>query len=345
MLFTQEQRGKHEAVVCYAADTGEPIWMQHVESRFDEAMGGPGPRATPTLAAGALYAQGANGIIQRLDPTSGDVIWTKDLRKLADRQPPMWGFSSSPLVVGSVVIVYAGGKDDKGTWALDVETGETRWSVAAGDHSYCSPQLSVVGNQEVVLMLTNAGLNILDPRTGKERLNYKWPNRGYRSLQPQVIDGNSILLPTGPDAGTRRIKITETKNGMTAKAMWTSRHFRPEFSDLVVHEDYAYGFDGAIFTCIDLANGKRKWKGGRYGKGQVLLLADSNLLLVAGEYGDVVLLKAEPSGHRELTKFHAIDGKTWNHPVVVGDRLYVRNSKEAACYRLPLLADKVADSN
>jgi len=338
LLFSQEQRGSMETTVCYSADSGKEIWTQQIESRFEDSLGGPGPRATPTLADGGLFVMGASGHLMRLEPRTGDVVWQQDLRKVAVREPPVWGFCSSPLVTNSLVIVHAGGAGDKGTLAFDVATGALKWSMASGDHSYSSPQLGIVGGEPLVLMLTNNGIELLDPQTGKLRLNYEWKHNGYRDLQPQVINGDSILLPTGMGTGTRCIRVVKNGEQYSAEEIWTSRDLKPDFNDFVVFEGHAYGFDNAIFTCIDLKTGKRQWKGGRYGKGQVLLLKDSRLLLVAGEYGDVVLLKADPSSHSELATLKAIEGKTWNHPVVIGDRLYIRNAEEAACFRLPLPA-------
>lgn len=336
LLFTQEQRGAQETVACYSADSGLEVWARQVKSRFDDPLGGPGPRATPTLAENGMFVTFATGLLMRLDPATGNIVWQQDLRQVADRQPPMWGFSSSPLVVDSVVIVHAGGAGDKGILAFKTETGELQWSARAGDHSYGSPQLSTIGDEQFVLMLTNTGLNLLDPVTGAERLNYEWKFDGYRALQPQVVDSDSILLPSAMGAGTRRIRISKGADGLIAEEVWTSRNLKPDFNDFVVDQGHAYGFDGAVFASINLATGNRNWKGGRYGKGQVLLLEDSGLLLVVGEQGEVILLKADPSAHVELAKFQAIEGKTWNHPVVIGDRLYLRNSQEAACYRLPL---------
>ena len=272
----------------------------------------------------------------KLDPSTGDVNWQLDLRNVAEREPPMWGFCSSPLVTNGMVIVHAGGGGDKGTLAFDIATGELKWSIASGDHSYSSPQLSLVEGDPLVLMLTNRGIELLDPSTGSIRLNYEWKHDGYRDLQPQVVNGNSILIPTGMGSGTRCIRVTKEGEQLSAEEVWTSRDLKPDFNDFVIFEGHAYGFDNAIFTCIDLETGKRRWKGGRYGKGQVLLLEDSELLLIASEFGDVVLLKATSTAHTELASFKAIEGKTWNHPVVIGDRLYIRNAEEAACYRLPL---------
>ncbi|HAV63488.1 MAG TPA: alcohol dehydrogenase [Verrucomicrobiales bacterium] len=335
-LFTQEQRGPDEMIVCYSATDGRELWTRGLELRFDEPLGGPGPRATPTLVNGALFVTGATGMLMRLDPASGEILWQQDMREVAGRDLPMWGFAASPLVAGPVVVVHAGGSGDKGVLAFDVESGQLRWSAAAGDHSYSSPQLETVAGEPTVLMLSNEGLRLLNPETGAERLNYEWKFAGYRALQPHVLDDETILLPTGPNLGTRAIRVSKTGDGLTAEELWTSRNLKPDFSDFVVFEGNAYGFDGGIFACVDLGTGERKWKGGRYGKGQVLLLESSGLLLIASERGEAVLVRADPADHVEVARFQALEGKTWNHPVVVGDRLYLRNAEEAAGYRLPL---------
>ena len=344
LLYTQEQRGPQEAVVCYDANTGDQLWIQQYESRFSDPLGGPGPRATPTLADGALYVMGGEGLLARLDPKSGDILWQQDLRDVAAREPPTWGFSSSPLVVGNSVIVYAGGAGDRGTLAFDTETGELRWSAPAGDHAYCSPQLNNISGTDYVVVLSNAGLDLLDPNSGDARFNYDWQIENYRALQPQVFASSDLLVPSGLDIGIRRLTITSEDGNLAANDLWTTRHLDPDFNDFVVHDGHAYGFDGLVFACIDLEKGKRQWKRGRYGKGQVLLLEDSGLLLVISEFGEIVLLRASPEKHEELAKVPALEGRTWNHPVLVGDRLYIRNSQEAACYRLPLAAEQGADS-
>lgn len=337
LLFTQEQLGDNETVSCFAADTGETIWKQQITERFFDPLGGPGPRATPTLSNGMLFAQSATGLVQRLDPKTGKLIWSKDIKKIADREPPYWGFSSSPLVVGQQVIVYAGGEDGKGVLSLDVENGELQWSAKAGTHSYSTPQLTTLHDRDCVLMLTDFGLNIIDSESGEQLLDYQWQHGEYRATQPQVVDGNSILMPT-QTLGTRRIRVLQTEPGgpFVAEEEWTSLQLKSDFNDFVIFANNAYGFDGRIFVSIDLATGKRNWKGGRYGKGQVLLLSDSAMLLVVSESGELVLLNATPESHQEVAKFQALNERTWNHPVVVGDRLFVRNSEEAACYILPV---------
>jgi hypothetical protein len=239
-------------------------------------------------------------------------------------------------VVGDCVIVYAGGAGDKGILAFDVKSGSLRWSAAAGNDSYSSPQLTQIGGQKLVLMLTAAGLVGVEPERGRPVLDYEWKVKAYRALQPRFIGDDTLLLPTPMTYGARAVRFTQEGGRLVGREVWTSHAFKLDFADLVTLDGYAYGIDGGLFTCIDLKTGERQWKEGRYGKGQVLLLEKLGLLLIAAEDGEVVLLRANPKAHEVLGSFKALDGKTWNHPVLVGDHLYVRNSQEAACYVLPL---------
>jgi outer membrane protein assembly factor BamB len=335
--FTQEQRGPSEVVACYELATGHEVWAQQREARFEEAMGGPGPRATPTLADGAVFVTSALGVLQRLKASTGEVVWQQDFKSLCGRKElPMWGYAASPLVTNSLAIIYAGGEGDKGLMAFDAATGQPRWSAACGLESYSSPQLSKVLGEDTLLMLTNDGLLFLDPATGKVRLNYEWKFQGYRALQPTVIGEDTILLPTPMAEGTRAIRVSRKGDQLVAEELWTSKQLKTDFSDLLAHQGHLYGIDGSMFSCLDLKTGARAWKEGRYGKGEAVLLESSGQILIAAEDGRVVLLQADPTAHQELTSFPALQGKTWNHPVLVGDKLLVRNGTEAACYALPL---------
>jgi len=340
-LFTQEQRGLIEAVVCYDADTGQEIWSHKDKARFWESLGGAGPRATPTLTGGKLFCLGATGLLNRLDPLTGKQIWQSDINKEAGRKPPTWGYSSSPLVTDGLVIVHAGGAGDKGILAYDIETGKLRWGAPAGDHSYSSPHLAEILGQSVVLMISNTGLDMVDPADGGKLGEFAWPMQGFRVVQPLVVDDSSLLLGTQMGQGTKRIKLSLEGEGdrkrFKAQQTWLSRRMNPYFNDFVAHKGHLYGFDNNIFACIDLATGERKWKGGRYGNGQVLLLPDEDQLLVLSETGEIVLLRAGAEDHVELTRYRAFKGKTWNHPVLIGNRLYVRNSEEAACFEMPVV--------
>ncbi|MDX1503276.1 MAG: PQQ-binding-like beta-propeller repeat protein, partial [Thermoanaerobaculia bacterium] len=325
-----------EVVAAYDADTGAELWTHETRSRFWEALSGAGPRATPTVAGGMLFALGPQGLLLRLEPTTGRLAWSRDLREDAGREPPIWGFSSSPLVIGDLVLVHAGGEGDRGLLAYDVEGGELRWGAAAGSHSYSSPQLVEVAGRRAVAIVTDAGMRLVDPTDGAEIWRYEWPFEQYRALQPLVVGESSLLISTGLGNGTRRLDLRPAGAALDGEERWTSRGLKPDFNDYVAHEGYLYGFDPNILSCIDLESGERQWKGGRYGNGQLLLLPDADQLLVLSEKGEVVLVRATPERLEELARHQVLHGKTWNHPVLVGSRLYVRNGEEAVALEMPL---------
>lgn len=332
-LVTLEQRGEEETVVCYDVSTGKQFWATPTRSRFFDGLGGLGPRGTPAIHNGNVYAFGAEGWLSKLEGATGKMLWQVDVRPIANRNPPEWGYSGSPLVHGDLVYVHAAGKEDKGLLAFETDTGKLRWSAAVDHQSYSSPHLIELFDRAFIGMMTSAGLTLFEPDSGKVALDYGFQSIGYRALQPAVVEGNKILI-SNEVMGTRLIQVELTDGKLEAKELWTSRNLKPDFNDLVVHDGFVYGYDGAILTCIDLADGKRKWKGGRYGKGQLMLLADSNQLVVLSETGELVLVEASPTKHSERFKTQAIDGKSWNHLAMVGDRLFLRNAKEAVCYTL-----------
>ncbi|MDB5389639.1 MAG: repeat-like protein [Planctomycetaceae bacterium] len=336
-LFTQEQRGEKEFVVCYDAQTGNEIWSHHDATRFSEPIAGPGPRSTPTFHSGKILALGANGQLNCLDAATGTPVWSRNIVDDSGAQVPMWGFSSSPLVVQNLVTVFAGGPEQKSVLAYRVDSGELAWSAGEGSLSYCSTQLSKIDGVEQLLITTDVGLFSLQPATGKVLWQHAWPSEGVaRVVQPAVISQSDILIGTGMGIGTRRISVKHSQDQWESTELWTNRSFKPYYNDFIVSGDYLYGFDGNIFLCASLSDGSIKWRARGYGNGQVLFLADQQVLLVLTETGEVALIEAKPEKHQEISRFKAIEGKTWNHPVVAHGKLFVRNAEETACFELKL---------
>jgi len=331
LLYTQEQRGDEELVVCYRVASGEPVWRHSDEVRFWDAHVGAGPRATPALGDDRVYALGATGTLNALDAADGSVVWSRDAAADTGAELPTWGFVSSPLVVDDLVIVHVGA-----LVAYDAANGELRWTGPAGG-SYSSPQLLTLDGVRQVVLLSHAGTIGVAPSDGALLWEDSWGGIGI--VQPvQLGEGDVLISMVDGGAmpmGTRRIAISRGGDGWSTRELWTSNRLKTSFSPLVAHEGYAYGFDGNILACIDVRDGERRWKGGRYGSGQLVLLPDQGLLLVVTEQGDLALVKAVPDGFEELARLPAIEGKTWSQPAVVRDVLLVRNGEEMAAFRLP----------
>lgn len=347
-LFTQEQRGDDECVTCLDAATGETIWRHVDQNRFSETVSGPGPRATPTYDDGIVYTYGSKGILNALDAATGEPMWSRDIITEFDAPLPIWGFSNSPLIVetslGKLLVLYAGGSADHGLCAFRCSDGELAWEIAAQGMNYSSAHLATIDDTSVVLFVASTGLHGLSPETGEKLWSYEPENWTEGTMvQPRPLSGGSILTAIGDAGATARIEVTRSDESWTVEELWNSRDLKPSFNDYVIHDGHAYGFDQNIVACIDLQTGKRAWKRGRYGFGQLILLEEAGQIVVAGEQGELVLLDASPEKHRELGRFEAFEGKTWNHPVVADGKLYHRNGVTAVCYDLRI-AESQADT-
>ena len=334
LLYTQEQRGEDEIVACYRVSTGQPVWRHGDPARFWEAAGGAGPRGTPTLSNGRVHTFGATGIVNALDAATGAVVWTRNAATDAEVESPGWGFASSPLVVNDLVIVAASGR----LVAYDAATGQPRWFGPTGGLGYSSPHLMTIAGVAQILLLRGSRSTSVAPSDGSLLWEHRW-QPGSSIVQPALVAGGDVLVASADTmggVGMRRLAVSHDSKAWTVEERWTSRGLKPYFNDFVVHKGHAYGFDGSILASLDLQDGARKWKGGRYGNGQLVLLPDQDLLLVLSEEGELALVGATPDQFTELARFQVLDGKGWNHPVLVGDVLLVRNGEEMAAFRLPL---------
>jgi outer membrane protein assembly factor BamB len=333
LIFTQEQRGDDEMVSAFNLKTGEPVWRHRDATRFWESNGGAGPRGTPAVHNNRVYSLGATGILNALDARSGGFVWSRNAATDTGKTVPDWGIASSPLVVDDVVIVAVAGQ----LAAYDAATGKPRWMGQPGGGGYSSPHFAMIGGVPQVLLLRGARTISVAPADGTLLWEHTSAVPAVSIVQPTVLDAG-VLIAAG-DAmgglGIRRVAVARGPAGWTVEERWHSRGLKPYFSDLVVHKGHAFGFDGSILSAIDLETGERKWKGGRYGSGQLVLLPDQDLLLVVSEEGELALVSATPDKFTEVARFPALDAKTWNHPVVTGDVLLIRNGEEMAAFRLP----------
>jgi outer membrane protein assembly factor BamB len=332
VFFTQEQRGEEEIVAAYRVSTGAPIWKHRDNARFWESNGGAGPRGTPTLHNGRVYAFGATGILNVLDEATGHVIWSRNAGTDSDTKIPDWGFSASPLLIDDLVMVAVAGK----LVAYDRETGTRRWVGPDGGPGYSSPHLLTIQGVPQVVLLAGTGATSVAPSNGARLWNVTVTTGGMAApiVQPAMTADGDVLISAGDLSGLHRFAVTNSGGAWAATSRWSTNGLKPYFNDFVLHKGHAFGFDGSLLACIDVADGKRKWKGGRYGNGQLVLLPDQDLLLVVTEEGELALASAASDKFTELARIPAINGKTWNHPVLAGNVLLVRNGEEMAAFRL-----------
>ena len=329
-LYTQEQRGEHEVVACYSVTSGEPLWIHRDAARSYESNGGAGPRGTPALSGGRVYTLGATGILNALDADDGAVVWSRNAASDTETKVPGWGFSGSPLIIDDLVVVAAAGT----LAAYDRASGEPRWFGPKAGCCYSSPHRVTLDGVTQIVLMNGTGAVGVAPNDGRLLWQHSLPTGG-RIVQPALTGDGDLLLAQGEGSDLYRVKVAQRDGGWKVEERWTSEGLKPYFSDFVVHKGHAYGLDGGKIACINVGDGAGKWAGGSYGSGQLVLLPEQDVLLVVSEKGELALVGAAPDRFAELARFPAIEGKTWNHPVLAGDVLLVRNGEEMAAFRLP----------
>lgn len=333
--ITHEQHGAFETVTCYDLKTGAMKWRHRDSTAYESPVAGSGPRATPTIVGNLVYAMGATGMLNCLRIDSGERVWAKDVIADNDAKINSWGMSCSPLVLDSLVIVSAGGTEGKSLVAYHAQTGARVWSAGNDRAGYSSPQLTTIAGAPQILIFNRANVVAHAPDGGKIFWQQAWPVETECVAQPLPLAGDRVFVTSGYGTGCKLFQIARDEhNGWSSALVWENINLKAKFTNVVEREGFVYGLDDGILVCLDLATGRRAWKRGRYGHGQLILIDD--LLLIQAESGEVFLVEANPRAHVELGNFRALEGKTWNNPAFAAPYLLVRNDREAACYEIAL---------
>jgi outer membrane protein assembly factor BamB len=344
--ITQQQVGDDEHITCLDLLTGAVLWhhrdpqvrllLERAENT-GAAMGGDGPRGTPTIHGGKVYAMGATGIINCLELESGRLIWSRHLIRELGGGIQRWGMATSPLVLpDGRGIVFAGPESPGPTLiACDPLSGETGWTYEGGGASYSSPRLMTFGGVLQIVSINATDVSGIDPATGRELWRHPWPGKFPKVAQPIAYGEDGLLVTASYGVGSLLLRITKAgpDSPFTVGEQWKTTRIKTKFSSPAIFGDHAYGLDEGRLACIDLATGERVWKNEKFGFGQHLLFGDR--LLVQTERGDVVVGRVSPEKFHEEGRLAALSSMTWNTPALAGPYLLVRNDREAACYRLP----------
>lgn len=342
--ITMEQRGTEECVVCYETTSGREIWSLGYQCRFRNEYGD-GPRSTPTISGQSVVSVGATGIVTCIDIQSGKLRWKKQLDDPA-AHGLTFGLTCSPVVHDGRVFLTQGSSDGGSAICLSLSTGVEYWRNGNDHGSYASPMLAQLCDTLQYVSFNGEGLRSYD-LDGNPLWFFPWQTQGESRVnvaQPILVPMESehkqtsisglVLISSGYDRGTALIEVSKGTHNWNATAVWTSNHLKSKLSNFVCQGDAVFGLDNGLLTCISLVDGRRLWKKGRCGHGQMLLVGST--LLIQAEQGDIVLVAAESEAYREITRFKALDDKTWNHPTLAGRLLIVRNDREAAAYELPI---------
>ena len=334
---TQEQRGDQETVVAYHLASGRELWVHTDPGHYSTPTGGEGPRATPTLSLGFVYAHGALGRLNCLRLLTGGLVWTRQVIG-RDEQVPEWGAASSPLVIDEKVVVHGGEKSHRSLRAFRATDGTPLWESGTHDPSYASASVAVLAGVPQILAFNDRSISGHSQADGAILWEKPWGNGNVVCAAPLIIGPERVLFSSGYGVGSELLELHQTDGGahLRASTVWKSTRLKSKFAHLFRIGETLYGLDDGIMSAVDLRDGSQRWKEGRYGHGQGLLVGTQYLLMA--ESGELILMHPTPGGPSVQARLQVFNARTWNPIAAAGPLLLVRNDTEAVCLRLAVEA-------
>lgn len=318
-VYTQGNDQEQDTVWCLDATNGAVVWKHTFAAKLDPKYYAGGPSSTPTIHDGAVYTLSKRGLIHCLDAATGAVRWS---HQIADTlKPPSWGFASSAVISGDVVLFNVG----KAGLALKRADGSVAWSSGAGLPGYASPVLYTRGTTTFVAMFGADTLRGVDVATGSIRWELPWKTSyGENSPNPLITD-DTLLVSTGHGLGTSLFSLGDG----APELRWNTTVLGNHLNTSVPLDGHFYGCDGRVnkdgghLGCLDAATGKELWSAPLRGS----LIRAGNRLIIVTLTGELVIAAAEPQAYRELARTQVLGGTCWTAPTLSDGRLFVRNAK------------------
>ncbi len=328
-LYTAFGSGSDEFVLCYDAKTGDELWRYRIDNKFTNQFGH-GPRSTPTVHEGIVYAVSAQANLAALDANNGQVIWKHDLRSEYGAQIPTWGVATSPLVYKNMLLVDVGGKGDYGFVAFDKDDGSVVWKTETELPGYSAPIVVEVNGVRQALCFTGNKLISVNPDNGDFYWSYPWiTSYDVNAATPVFIKPDKVFISSGYNVGGAVLRLVVKNNNVDFEEIWKSRVMRNHFSTSLLIDGHLYGFDEGTLRCVDVKTQETRWATRGFGKGS-LMAADGHIILLS-ERGKLVLIEATPREYVEKSSAQMLKGRCWTIPTLVDGRLYIRNQKELLC--------------
>jgi outer membrane protein assembly factor BamB len=331
--ITLEQDDKDEILIARSIDDGSEVWRVSVDTKWDDMMSGEGPRSTPTLVEGKIYAIFSNGLLACVDSSDGRIFW-KTMVIEEDYDFPEWGIACSPLVWGDVVILNLGGKQGS-VKAYGATSGKLQWtSEFSGNGVYLSPSILNLCGENHLLAGVKGKIAGINPSNGKIIWEKSWKIflNNAQIVQPIALSESSIILAAGYGKGAECWQFSRDKvERYQIETSWKSKDLKAKFSNPVLKDGYLYGLSENLLVCLEAKSGKLMWRGKKYGYGRIL--ASEKNLFILGSTGVLSIVEAIPNEFREISSRQLLsDARCWNGPAFVNGYLLARNGEQIACF-------------
>ena len=344
----------NELSFCLDVGTGQEIWSHPVAARFENTLGGTGPRATPALDGDRVYFLGATGELICRNASDGMALWQVNIASEFGAEIPEWGYAGSPLIYNDLVIIAPGGSDSASIVGLDKITGKTIWLSGQDPVSWSSPVILGIHGRDVLVHLNQKAVEFRIPDDGMLLASHPFGRKWPQVSIPVLWENDSVLVSAGYGVGADLIRLnprlskenddqkvagkSHEPNSLAIEKRWSTRRLRSKFAPMVpVDSERLVGLNDGVLVCLDMSNGKRLFEGDRYGHGQFLLINSpvKPILLLMDEQGTLHKIKVDENEFSPDGSLKVFGSKTWNPPALSGQYLLVRNHRQMALVSLP----------
>jgi len=324
----------------WATATGPAKYQGGADSGAPDNKGGDGPRSTPAVSGGRVFVFSSAMVLSCLDAATGKLLWKQDVTASFGGKNIGWQSAMSPVVDGSLIYV-AGGGDGQSMLAFKQANGDLAWKSGDGGITHATPVVATIHGVRQVIYLLQTGLVSVEAANGKPLWAFAFPYRTSTACSP-VVAGDVVFCTAGYDVGAAACQVVKGGGGFEAKELWRvtgNKDLASLWSTPVQKDGFLYGIisfkrfgvSGPL-KCVDLKTGLVRWEQPGFGAGQVIL-AGKHLVALADD-GQLVVVEAAADSYKELARFKAVTGKCWSTPALSNGRIFVRSTKEGACFDL-----------
>jgi outer membrane protein assembly factor BamB len=319
--YTMGNEADTDAIYCFDAVTGKPIWKYSYACPVDPHFYEGGPSATPTFDQDRVYTISKEGAIYCLDAANGKLVWSTNAAAATGAATPTWGFAGSALVQGGLLIFNIG---DSGA-ALDKTTGSFVWTSGKGPAGYATAVPATFSNTPAVAMFSAQGASGVETKSGRKLWSYPFKTYSDMNIGELIVSGNDVFM-SAIQHGAALVRVQDS----TATQVWENKVISTHINSCIFLDGYLYGVDGpvmgpATLKCLEFATGNEKWSFKGLGGG-ALMLADRKIIML-GDKGELVVADASPQGFNPISRAQVLGGKCWTVPTLANGRIYCRNAK------------------
>ncbi len=328
--YTMYADEKDEYVVSIGVADGSVLWKTRSGVLFENEYGN-GPRATPTVYEGCVYAHGPTGELLCLDAESGKKIWGYNLLAKLPAENLEFGLAVSPVILEEMLLV-GGGKNGKALAALNRKTGEILWTSLKDKAGYSTPIAVDVDGMRQILVLTGQAIVGVAPEDGRPLWRHPWKTTLDANVATPIYHAGRLFVSTGYGTGCGMFALKAADGKPSAQLLWANKNMKNYFSTSVLIDGHLYGFNNTMLTCMSFQTGEVLWRQRGFNKGS--LIAADGKLIVYGERGTLALAEVSPQEYREISRTEVLPGRTWTVPTLAEGKLFLRNEEELVCLKL-----------